>query len=749
MLEISKPIKCCLILLLLSTIIYSLGFGFGLQYDTVLRANNVIPLINRNAYPLDQSIFSISVFGTTIPIVYKEYITPLSSMAKYSSLVFFNDYYFGFKVINLAYLLVSVSLSFAALSLYKNTKYAFLVCLCVIFFPMNYPMLLFDQLNWDCFIWISIAYIVFTKYKSSGNLWLLFLASLFFFITINWKFYSIFLILSIIIVSFLYKMIGFRITKQRIQETIILFIGAIVGCINYVLYNVLNGFPTLSIFFNSIFNRSSYTPIDDAIKTDFLSEVKTHVEAFISFIGNELFVFSVLLVAVSLLLLVFAISKRAYGVVIHYYLLFVSLLAFLIAFIAPSADRPDHYIQIIPFFVMGIIDALSIADCLFGEFIQTKIKKYLVSTLCVISIGLLIVPCYRIISSNYKTKGSGHFSPSIFELFSYIDNDYHEDVQYIDNKKDKKIAVFGWGIGSQLYFLSKGEFLLDERYKFELMDADETYENTYNKLLQFFLSDTSECSTIYIPTYTKRLQLFDPNIGQAIEALAAKTNTSFDKLFFNERNASDIIALYVIDDYMGFRYRTIEKSFDFKKAFPENYGTNQNGYIWIEFSSKPSNSIVVKCPSGPRTPVISGNIITVDPGIVENGTILLVYDLERELEYSITYSIPDIMQENVQTILESFEYTQTMIERAGTNEQGYVWMILDHTPLLISDLILYAEDNRRIDIASDLSGEKAIITFALVSNQNKNNTQNLILADSRKQVYTRIKLENGEVIFGY
>jgi len=136
-----------------------------------------------------------------------------------------------------------------------------------------------------------------------------------------------------------------------------------------------------------------------------------------------------------------------------------------------------------------------------------------------------------------KTRGTILFSPAIFDFKDYVDE---------KQINSKSIVFIQWGTYSQLYFLNKGEFFLNNLV-FQMLGADSPKQRYYI-LESFILTHYSknEYEEIYFPIYREGIGLlyFD-EIKKDLQNFLLTHGGELELITtFNEKDGKPLIYLY-------------------------------------------------------------------------------------------------------------------------------------------------------------------------------------------------------------
>lgn len=530
------------IIIIVITYLFRDNYKDGMNFDEVFRINNVIPWINKEAKPYDQSIFNIHLFNIKIPLLYKVYGSYFS-LIFYIPLKFFNDYKFGLRFLEFLYFCLSLIISFLVVAksrvkeLYSKISdnwewFVFLYFLILSVFPLFFPEARFNFATNKYLISLFCGLILLYKFITEKKNIFLFLSIFIFFLEANRSIYFLWVIFSIF-TSFLLLYPKEVISNFKDWKKVLgLILSFILGFFNFFIYNVFKGFPILKILFLKLFFSNIYNqqPIDYKPAKALHEEILIKIRLINSFLGNYWNIFILILFIIILgylITLAFLILKKNFSKYRFYFFPFLSFWILLFSIlISPNTTRIGHYVYLAPFYVWSIFNLIYVLCELF----EIKFTKIIL----LFSLFLLFLLSFN--TSNYKVNkfmknyGKVHHSPAIYDLFSYLKETKNTGENFI---------FFQWGMSAQLYFLNKGNFKINE-FIFPLYKREKL--ERINKLKYYFISlGKKDIENLYFPLYTyleidlkNTILEFLSNNGGIVEEV---TN-------FYELDGSPVITLY-------------------------------------------------------------------------------------------------------------------------------------------------------------------------------------------------------------
>lgn len=595
-------------LILFSLFLFRGHYNHGIEFDEVYRTNNIIPLINDNAEPYNQSILNIKLFGSNIPLMYKEYISTIFAI-EYLPLKFFKDYAFGLRLLYLIYFIVFVLGFFIIVSRYTKTDYAYALTLMAITSPFLYPDVTFGFVSIEHFLFIALSLYLFCNYFiNKKNILYLFFASFIFSFSANLVFYNMWIIVALVLCSLIFFPRHWIYFLSSFKRITVVCAGFFLGLFNYFVYNISNGFPTIKPLFLKIFVPQEYNknPIDFKPTQPLLEDITYKFSTIIkSFLGEYYFIYIILFLIILLIyiILLFKIIKikRFQELKIYYFPLFVFILAFIFIIISPNTTRREHYARLVPLFEISFLMPLLLIEKI--HTINRPIKILII----MLPISLITLNCYvsnMAISLYNKTHGEGLFSPAIFDLNEYIKK------QHIPSEN---IVHLEWGMYAQLYFLQKGEYKINELV-FPLLGA-ENEKARLDTLYNYFTSNKiKNIDKLYFPIYNNHFK--DISMSFLNFTKSYDGELSIEKVFY-EKNGDEVFCIYRLDNVPAFIDRIknrqmttmgsnlldsqpgnqnkAQSTVDFSKGEYEHqieqgwYGLEENSFRWI---SKKANLIL-------------------------------------------------------------------------------------------------------------------------------------------------------------
>ncbi len=323
------------------------------------------------------------------------------------------------------------------------------------------------------------------------------------------------------------------------KNIITILLGVFFGLFNYIIYNIYSGFPTLKPFFLKIFSRTEYnkTPIDYKQAKPLIDELSIKFKILFSFFGEYYYLYIVITLAIIIIFIVSLYKifklKEAKEHKLYFFPLLVFLLIMVFILISPNTTRAGHYVYLIPFYELTILSALVLMYRLFGVY---KPVRFIVFAIPILILGMNLVVSNAKVSEANKTNGTGYFSPAIYDLKSYIDEN---GIDYND------IVHIQWGLYSQLYFLNKGQVKINS-IVFDLLNAT-TEKERFQVFRTFFLSPENKMKdSLYFPIYTN----YYKNISESFYKLVASNGGKLRKVnAFYEKSGAEVFSLFKLENF--------------------------------------------------------------------------------------------------------------------------------------------------------------------------------------------------------
>ncbi len=526
-----------LIVLAVIVAVFFRGYmDYGLHFDKVNRLNTIIHLINPKAYPDNQSIFNITIFGHQIPIMYKQYISSVSGLSSiYLPLYFFENYYVGLKFLDFTYFVLTIFLSYKLVR--KYTDLAFVFGLMLLVSPILYPKILFGFVNnIHIILFLFASHLLYLYYSNKNpNKWLLFAGFFILFFSCNLFFYNSWILAGLLATILLFFPGRVKRTLLNIKELSIILIAFFIGLFNYIVYNVAMGFPSASLFFMRLFSRDEYNlhPIDAVQAKPFSEDIAYKFNTVIPHLLGKhyhIYYYSFMALILAYLIVLFVLIKQK--VLKKYRFYFIPIFGFFVTFVlillSPKTFRAGHYLHLSPFLELSII---SIVILYMKVFTLKWIKPVLV-TILILLISLNISSSYGKIKKSRLNKGRRVFSPAIYDLNNYLD---------LNNIDFNSVFFSEWGLSAQIYFLNKGEKIInDYTGEFRYKHDPELSESLERNIISF-INDRPGIKEIFFPVLSyKDLYVLD-GLLKVVKNLGFKAERF--KTFY-QNDGSEIIYLY-------------------------------------------------------------------------------------------------------------------------------------------------------------------------------------------------------------
>lgn len=471
-----------LILIITELYLFKDLYRCGMHYDEVNRTNAWFPIFNHNAASNPQAIWSITLFGKSIPIMYKDYISSLGPILNLPALLS-DSPLFTLKTLHIILYNFSLLLLFVALYRYGKTITGFVVLLCA-FNPILFPDINVGFANIVNIAAFSIILMFLRKYyyerKNSALFWAAFFAAF----NANIAFYYAWDIASFIIATLILNPKEIKQLFSSIKRVICLLCGIALGIPNFILYNVLNGFPTIKRFLGHMVDKSN--SFDGVANNGLIENFKIALSRLNIMLGGLLGVYIVLAILVAIGWVI--VAKLKLVVNRNYYypvLMFVLIIALL--FISPNIRFSYHWIHLSPYFEISIV-------ALTHALAKSKTKETTRMRICVPVLSCITV--FMIVSSVNNVRNENYILPDHEKS-----SDFYSLNRFIEEHDiDSKTVVLEWGIDAQLYFLNRGEFFpYYNRYNW-LLNAD---ENRVKTMIGTILSNSTE-PELYFPLFYEK-----------------------------------------------------------------------------------------------------------------------------------------------------------------------------------------------------------------------------------------------------
>ncbi|MGM9669574.1 MAG: hypothetical protein ACI3VZ_07450 [Faecousia sp.] len=515
-------------------------FEHGMQFDEVYRVCNLFSMFFKDAEPFNQAIYSIRVFGRDIPIMYKDYISSFCITPMFP-ILFFENVLVALRSMYIFYFLLALILFYYAFGFYTGDRtLAMLTTLFIAVNPVLHPQLQVHFATIRDLIPISVLLILMKRGKLNWKS--IFIGVFVLCLSANIAFYSVWHIAAFFIVSVVFYPKFWPAVIKSWKNILAVILGGCIGLFHFVLYNVMNGFPTVKTLVNSIFFVEKYneSAIDYKTSSGVLGELPGKLEKLKEYLGGSASFFLVVLLAATFLIIfevwyikrhkrseLAGIGKIVLVSLVCFYLTFVFIL------VSPNAKASHHFCYLVGFYSAAAVGAI----WLMGKLMPGA--KMLMTACALVMIGVSAFQTGADVLKELKSGGTGNFSPAIFDLHDYLEENEidDEDMMFID-----------WGFHAQLYFLNRGDFKIQE-VVFQLMNSDET--RVFENLMHFF--DRVDKEELFFVAYDSDMETLlkegdVSSLGDPSRRFAEFVDQCGGEITevqqFYERDGEDVFALY-------------------------------------------------------------------------------------------------------------------------------------------------------------------------------------------------------------
>lgn len=503
----------------------------GMEYDEVFRLNNLIPVWNDDADPYNQAISSVTVFGTSVPLMYKAYVSS-AFLWPFWPLPLFQDPVADLRFLYLFYLVLAAWLAFALFRRHHALA-AFVIPLLALVNPLLYPDVTYGFVDLKFLIPLLPGVWALWRFLEVGRLRYLLLVGFLVGAAVNMAVYSAWVVLGLgVALVALYPRAALRLLRPR--EALCLLLGAAVGAFNYVYYNVTDGFPTVRPFVDRIFFPDRYEGIDFRESGSLPEEVLERLGILYKFFGvaGAAFVaIAVVAAAVTIACAVVAARTHAFA---DSRLLFVPAIATTVGLaavlVSPNTTRRGHYGVFFGLMEAALVAAFVLA-VRFGPEALRRLRVPVATVLVVLLFAGAAVTSRTATQRVIGTGGTGFFSSAIFDLYEYV---VEEGID------EEDLLQVQWGTGAQLYYLSGGEYSPLSTV-FEVLGAPEEDERIEYVVDALMISD----GDAFVPVYVDVPPTNGVDPTGLLEATVETTGGTICTLeVFTDRIGKEAIRLY-------------------------------------------------------------------------------------------------------------------------------------------------------------------------------------------------------------
>ncbi len=518
---------------------------YGIHFDEVNRYNPIYAIFNKDAYPNNQAIWSIELFGRDVPMMYKEYISAWKTFY-YLPIVAFANTFVATRVFYVVCFVVQVLVLYYYMKRI-NSDLAMSVSLLVMLNPLLYPDFNYGFASLSHLFFLIIGVWLMEKYYTKDKTRYLFFGLFVLAFGASFSFYFIWTIVALVVSSFIINFDVWKNTVCKIKSILAAFFGVILGLFPFVSYNVLNGFPTVKVFLTNIFAHDEFQ-MDHIQEESFLDGLKATFSR-VDFMLNDRLELYIILCVVNIIiwaiLAVLFVRKKTEMSKYNFYPVLILVITIACITISPKPRFAYHWLHVVPFFEISFV---------LGVYYICKlvIPKYYKVLVCSI-IGILVL--FDGFNGYAKTQGrktsvdKHNISMSIIDI-----NDY-----FIDNGiTSEEILFLEWGLEAPIYFLNRGEIAdANDKLYYSLMDLET--EQIEGILFDRLLKKNNK--TIYIPLYdAQNIALSYDRVREALLNVLEEYNFEYEIIDYYDEEVNNL-DLFIVDVNMdnAFSANDIEK----------------------------------------------------------------------------------------------------------------------------------------------------------------------------------------------
>lgn len=497
---------------------------YGLHYDEVNRINPLFALFNPDALPNNQAIWSLKIGDISIPIVYKEYISSLATFYMFP-LIFFKDSFIGLKSLYMIYHVIAIISVYIYLKKH-NRVLATGVSVLMMVNPLIFPDVFFSFANFFHAIFLVLSLHFFEKFYKTQSAKSLFLGCFFICFGANVSFYTIWIIVAMFLSSLIIDFPFYKTLLKQAKIWISLFLGICFGLFNFILYNIMTGFPTVRTLLEYIFSTDEFE-MDQLANTSFKESLQVTLSKLNLLLNDKLYIYAILICLMLLFwmsLFVLKITKKLSIDKHYFYPILIFAITLFCIFISPKPRFSYHWLRLSPMFEISIVLSLLL---IYHIFFKDK----------VIIGKLLLILCFSICASWMFFQSIQKIESKRISVSDYqLSTDYRRLTDYFINHNidNSHIMYLEWGIDAPIYLLTKGSYndLEKDYFSYMNMDNDKLFNNHKYKFYNLTKHD------LYIPIYKSKEPIlhFDVIQDTFLDFLDAyNINYSIvDELFLND-----------------------------------------------------------------------------------------------------------------------------------------------------------------------------------------------------------------------
>ncbi len=503
-------------------------YDYGLHFDEVNRLNPLFALFNPAAYPNEQAIWSISLGSIKIPMMYKEYISSLSTFYMLP-IVLFRNPIIGLKTMYIVYFGVEISSVYLYLKRF-NKNFALGVSLILLTNPLIYPDIFYGFANCFHVIFIILSLYQFEKYYQTNALKNLFGGIFFICFGTNLSFYTIWNVVALLLSSMLIDFPLWKATLKNIKAIIVILSGAFLGLFNFILYNLLCGFPTVIKLFKYIFSTNEFE-MDGVSNESLYESIIVTLKKVDYMLNGKLSIYIVLITLIIsfwTLLAILKINKKTKIDRHTFYPILIVIFTIVCLLISPKPRFAYHWLRLSPALeILIVLSFVLLKRCFFGHLHSLP----------------YIATAFFLIFAFWQCNEKVRDSKVAVEKF-HLSNDYEFLANFFkrNDVRNEQIFYLEWGIEAPVYLATKGMVAGNGKPYYKLMTMDEP--EILSELMQM-LSIIS-VSDAYIPLYKNQTHPLNQNIYPTVVRFLEECSLGYS--IIEEAWLEDILLIKVHSD---------------------------------------------------------------------------------------------------------------------------------------------------------------------------------------------------------
>ncbi|MDR1427547.1 MAG: hypothetical protein LBJ08_07315 [Bifidobacteriaceae bacterium] len=441
--------------------------GFGLSYDEVQRTNNVIPLLRPEIESLGQENSSVSVFGFTIPLTYKTYIST-AMIPLYLPLGLFQDWVVGLRALYAIYTFLGAATGFL---LFRRLWYwpAVVVPLLALTSPLIYPEIAYGFVTVLHFVPLLCAGRLFAAYLRKNSLKLLFGAAFLTGLAMNFTLYIAWSVFGLGVAFIIVAPKRAGTTLFRGWNPLVILSGAAIGMFNYVYYNVTEGFPSVRhLLVHLIPGKGDEIGVVDGLPVtrDAFGELGRKLARLYEILNAAapaVVGLCIVVGAVHAAVLVVVLRDKSWS---KYRWLFLPGLATVIGcaavLLSPDTTRAGHYGMLTGLGEAAVVCTFVMALRAFGGRVPVLRRKLTAGLLAGVLVTGGALYSRASVDAILREGGFSQFSSAVFGFLDYVVS---------NGVSPDELLEVQWGTSTQLFFVTKGNFRANDETMVRLMEV--------------------------------------------------------------------------------------------------------------------------------------------------------------------------------------------------------------------------------------------------------------------------------------